>query len=248
MDWLIGRSLDWLIGWLIDWLIDWLTARLTARLVPFYVEAIYLETGLFLGVKVGIRFAHNNQLREVSADAVISTLPLGVLKHGLAENTLHFQPPLSPERILAIRRLGHGVLNKVILTYNRKFWKAKRSLFGFANGNLERRGEFFMFWGVYDQPVLIALIAGKAAVELEGASDKAVVEACIDVLQRIFGKSGVTAPKESTVTRWGMDEFSRGSYSSVPVGASGLDFDTLAEPVIVSGLPRLCFAGEHTMR
>ena len=82
----------------------------------------------------------------------------------------------------------------------------------------------------------------------EGKSDEQVVEECTRVLQKIFGRTSVSLPKDFKVSRWGSDQYCRGSYSSVPVGASGDDFDVLAEPLEVEGLPRVCFAGEHTMR
>lgn len=80
---------------------------------------------------------------------------------------------------------------------------------------------------------------------------------CIAVLRGIFGQSGVPQPKETVVTRWRADPWSRGSYSFVAVGSSGSDYDLLASPVIppnnqgvsvTSGPARLFFAGEHTIR
>ena len=54
------------------------------------------------------------------------------------------------------------------------------------------------------------------------------------------------------MTRWKTDEWTRGSYSYVSVGSSGVDYDKMAEPVNAdpagSVLPHLFFAGEHTMR
>lgn len=64
-------------------------------------------------------------------------------------------------------------------------------------------------------------------------------------------------PKETVVTRWRADPWSRGSYSFVAVGSSGSDYDLLASPVIppnaqgvsvTTGPARLFFAGEHTIR
>jgi hypothetical protein len=62
-------------------------------------------------------------------------------------------------------------------------------------------------------------------------------------------------PKETVVTRWRADPWSRGSYSFVAVGSSGSDYDILAVPVTPgqqqpSGSPapmpqpRLFFAGK----
>lgn len=55
----------------------------------------------------------------------------------------------------------------------------------------------------------------------------------------------VPDPIQTVCTRWGGDPFSLGSYSNVAVGASGDDYDILAESV---GDGRLFFAGEATTR
>lgn len=63
----------------------------------------------------------------------------------------------------------------------------------------------------------------------------------------IFGPQGIEVPEpiQTVCTRWGADPFSFGSYSNVAVGASGDDYDILAESV---GDGRLFFAGEATTR
>ena len=51
-----------------------------------------------------------------SADALLITLPLGVLKEGLRPNapySIQFMPPLPEWKTAAIQRLGFGNLNKV---------------------------------------------------------------------------------------------------------------------------------------
>jgi polyamine oxidase len=56
----------------------------------------------------------------VTADRVIVTVPLGVLKAG----TITFDPPLSAAKRAAIARLGFGVLDKVVLAFDEPFWAA----------------------------------------------------------------------------------------------------------------------------
>jgi len=53
------------------------------------------------------------------ADAAVVTVPLGVLKR---PDGLQFQPPLPPRKQAAIKRLGFGCLNKVMLLFPHCFW------------------------------------------------------------------------------------------------------------------------------
>ena len=58
----------------------------------------------------------NGEPMTYRADAVLCTLPLGVLKESLrgnAINSVQFMPPLPEWKSAAIQRLGFGNLNKV---------------------------------------------------------------------------------------------------------------------------------------
>ena len=85
---------------------------------------------------------------------------------------------------------------------------------------------------IFRAPVLLALVAGEAAAIMENVSDDVIVGRCIAVLKGIFGNNTVPTPKETVVTRWRADPWSRGSYSFVSTGSSGNDYDVLATPVI----------------
>ena len=60
----------------------------------------------------------------------------------------------------------------------------------------------------------------------------------------IFKEVEVPEPTDYFVTRWGKEEFSQMSYSYIKIGASGEDYDTLAEP----HHEKVLFAGEATNR
>lgn len=83
----------------------------------------------------------------VSADAVLCTLPLGVLKQSTAPqaaslpNTVQFTPPLPEWKVAAIQRLGFGNLNKVVLCFERTFWDSNANLFGHVGSTTTSRGE-----------------------------------------------------------------------------------------------------------
>lgn len=205
----------------------------------------------------------NTGMGSYKGDAVMSTLPLGVLKQAVqgsqnVPNTVQFVPPLPDWKVSAIQRLGFGNLNKVVLCFDRVFWDPNANLFGHVGSTTASRGELFLFWNLYRAPVLLALVAGEAAAIMENVSDDVIVGRCLAVLKGIFGNSAVPQPKETVVTRWRADPWSRGSYSYVATGSSGNDYDILATPVtppsVIPGtgqtaiLPRLFFSGEHTIR
>ena len=82
----------------------------------------------------------------LSGDAVLCTLPLGVLKQSTAANTqgvlntVQFIPPLPDWKVAAIQRLGFGNLNKVVLCFERIFWDPIANLFGHVGSTTASRG------------------------------------------------------------------------------------------------------------
>ncbi|KAI8930357.1 flavin-containing amine oxidoreductase-domain containing protein [Entophlyctis helioformis] len=193
------------------------------------------------------------------ADVVVMTVPLGVLKRG----HITFQPELPAWKAGAIKRLGMGVFNKVVLTFPSCFWDATIDSFGslvdpsddnpsvdvaqphprdYAN----TRGRFFMFWNLYPTtklPVLVAGISGRAAVDMESMSNEDIIALVMRQLTRLFTtKAPLPLPRESYVTRWGQSEFSFGSGSYVANGASKDDYRMMAVPC----LERIFWAGEAT--
>ncbi|KAK5071800.1 hypothetical protein LTR64_004423 [Lithohypha guttulata] len=187
------------------------------------------------------------------ADKVVFTAPLGVLK----ENTIQFEPPLPQWKRDAIRRMGFGLLNKLILVFDKPFWDVDRDMFGLLrqhrHGNgfdqthyKEGRGQFYFFWNTIKTtglPCLVSLMAGESAFEAERTPDNVLVEECLRSLRACFGEANVPMPLESVVTRWGSDRFARGTYSFVAKEARPADYDMLAEPI-----SNLHFAGEATCR
>ncbi|KAI1106651.1 vacuolar protein sorting 33A-like protein [Jackrogersella minutella] len=184
------------------------------------------------------------------ADYVVSTIPLGVLKHDHVE----FNPPLPPEKTDAIGRLGYGILNKIILVYSEAFWDTTRDIFGCLRTPNSRhsvkqteyasqRGRCFQWFNVSNTsgiPVLIGLMAGDAGFDTEHSKNDELVAEATEVLRSVYGAK-VPQPVHSIVTRWGSDKFARGSYSSAGPSMRPDDYQTMAKPV-----GNLFFAGEHT--
>jgi monoamine oxidase len=170
----------------------------------------------------------------VAADRVIVTLPLGVLQAG----TVSFSPPLSARKREAISRLRMGVLNKVVLKFDRAFWPDADN-FAYLSKTAGEFPDFFNHRKATGQPILVAFAAGTFGQALEARSDRDVQARLMEIL-RLMG-SATPAPVAMVRTRWAADEFTRGSYAYIPVGASPDDRRTLAEPE-----GRVQFAGEAT--
>ncbi|XP_015581227.1 lysine-specific histone demethylase 1 homolog 1 isoform X2 [Ricinus communis] len=182
--------------------------------------------------------------QEFHGDMVLCTVPLGVLKKG----SIEFFPELPQRKKDAIQRLGYGLLNKVALLFPYNFWGGEIDTFGHLTEDSSMRGEFFLFYSyssVSGGPLLIALVAGEAAVKFETKSPVESVRRVLQILRGIFHPKGIAVPDpvQAVCTRWGKDCFTYGSYSYVAVGSSGDDYDILAESV---GDGRVFFAGEAT--
>lgn len=182
--------------------------------------------------------------QEFRGDMVLCTVPLGVLKRG----SIEFVPDLPKRKKDAIDRIGFGLLNKVAMLFPYDFWGGEIDTFGHLTQDSRMRGEFFLFYSysaVSGGPLLVALVAGEAAIKFETVSPAESVERVMDILRGIFNPKGIEVPDPLQVicTRWGKDRFTHGSYSYVKIGSSGDDYDILAESI---GDGRIFFAGEAT--
>jgi monoamine oxidase len=174
------------------------------------------------------------------ADAVIVTLPLGVLKAERVE----FEPPLPAAKRAAIGRLRVGALAKVILHYDAPFWPTERYVFGLHDDRVEDRPTVVVnLWKTHRRPSLVLMVGGELARRVECWGESEVRAWSAAVLREVFG----TAPPEPTcveVTGWTRDPYSQGAYSFIGLGSTPADIEALAEPV--NG--RIFFAGEATYR
>ena len=143
-------------------------------------------------------------------------------------------PPLPEPKRQAIDRLGFGLLDKVILAFDKPFWSESIPVIGLVGAHqpVSDLVNGLVFTG---KPILVGSRAGEAAWSRESQSDAAAVGEVISALN-------APEPTGSLVTRWGADQYARGSYSFIAVGSSPDDMRALSEPVG----ERLFFAGEAT--
>ncbi|MHA7817364.1 MAG: flavin monoamine oxidase family protein [Pseudohaliea sp.] len=174
-----------------------------------------------------------------TADQLILTVPLGVLKGG----GLRIVPPLPAPQRRAIDALGMGLCNKLYLQFPRIFWDEEVQVVGYQHPERGRWLSWYNYARVIGLPVLLGFCTANAAVSVEDLDDDATVADAMAVLRRIYGPA-IPEPEAAIVTRWGKDPHSLGAYSFLRVGARPSQRDELAIPV----LDRLLIAGEATDR
>lgn len=148
--------------------------------------------------------------RAITGRAAIVTLPLGVLQAG----DVTFDPPLAPARQAAIRALGMGVLNKLVLHFDRAHWPDADWL-GLPGAGWPS----FANLAPLGLPVLVGLQGGRAAERMERQGLPELVAQAMADLRAALGPR-LPDPVAAEATAWRADPFARGAYSHLPPGTS----------------------------
>lgn len=177
---------------------------------------------------------HADDGRRWQADALLLTVPLGVLQKG----SLQFEPPLTAAKQQAIKRLGMGNLHKIFLRFKQPFWDEADSIM-VINGKNTEWGNFINLQPVLQQPLLLALHAGADALKMQGKTTAQLGTEALAVLQQIYPQA--TAPQTVVRSEWHADPYTLGSYSYMPTGTNFALYKDIAK-----AQGNLYFAGEHT--
>ena len=133
---------------------------------------------------VGLRLGRGESL---SADRVIVTVPLGVLKAG----AIDFDPPLPFSHRGAIDALGMGLQDKLVLRFEKPFWSTSATRWDIVGSDTD-----FPLWlnlePLTGEPVLVALFGGEAADRLSASSDAELLEAALASLEPFLDPELVT--------------------------------------------------------
>jgi monoamine oxidase len=177
--------------------------------------------------------------RRIHGSHVVVTVPLGVLK----ARAIAFDPRLPKRKRRAIRRVGYGAFEKVAMVFDEPFWSDPthtHMLFMSDHAQLE-----LPLWldlnEISGAAGLVAIGGGRCARQLYSLGPEDRLALALSRLTEILGRN-VPQPTAWRSTDWHRSRFSRGAYSTVPVGSTLADLDVLAEPV--GG--RVLFAGEAT--
>ncbi|KAI9118459.1 hypothetical protein K1719_010791 [Acacia pycnantha] len=170
--------------------------------------------------------------RNFVADAVIVTVPLGVLKANLIE----FEPKLPDWKVSAISDLGVGNENKIALRFDKVFWP-NVELLGVVAPSSYACGYFLNLHKATGHPILVYMAAGRFASDLEKLTDEAAANFVMQQLKKMFPDA--SEPVQYLVSHWGTDPNTLGCYSYDLVGKPDDVYDRLRAPV-----GNLFFGGE----
>ena len=136
-----------------------------------------------------------NGTSDFTADAVIITVPIGVLKANLIE----FSPKLPEWKTNAISDLGVGNENKIALRFSNVFWP-DAELLGMVAPSSLACGYFLNLHKATGNPVLVYMVAGRCAYDIEKLSDESAVNFVMLQLKKLCPNA--TEPVSPLKTRY----------------------------------------------
>ncbi|XP_040567175.1 spermine oxidase [Lepeophtheirus salmonis] len=186
---------------------------------------------------------------EISADFVVCTFPLGVLKVVHQEM---FQPNLPPGKIRAINNIGFGSVVKLFLSWSEPWWNPSDFPISLAWKQSEMEEDdhwsksITAFYTVPRHPgMLMAWIPGATAaktVESLRGEEITLVMGCL--LRQFTGDPSISFPDRVYYHPWTSDKFTLGAYA---FSGSADDFEEMSAPLPNANNPKLFFAGEATI-
>jgi monoamine oxidase len=156
-----------------------------------------------------------------SAEKVLITVPLGVLRAAPGQmGYIHFDPPI-PEKILAAKQIGYGPVIKITFQFKSAFWNNKAyaaQCLQFPRlGFLANDTEIPMWWTRRTgDPLLTGWVGGSAADALQQRSNTELFETALHSLSTLFECSGDFLKEELEahhIGNWGREPFTLGAYS-----------------------------------
>ena len=170
------------------------------------------------------------------ADRVVITVPHGVLR----QNKVVFAPALPDWKQQAIRAIGTGQADKIVLQFDKAFWDARQQFLGFRRAGWGQAEMFLNLKRTTDKSILVGMVLGDARKEILNGEGRLSDDLMLR-LRRIYG-ANIPEPSNLYLTDWSADPHSLGPFAIPLVGSTPKHYAALAEPI--GG--KLFFAGEHT--
>ena len=180
--------------------------------------------------------------QEFTADRVILTVPLSILKSG----DIDFSPGLPSTKLEALEKMDMAAGMKVHLKFSSAFWKDIVSPnLGSIYGHNFLPEIYVSNLGRSETPIITAYIMGERAEQFSGMDNNTAVSLMLSYLDEIFNSQ---SPSQSFVQGgyhimdWSKEPFINGAYSYPLIGGSIIHYEELAKPMD----DKLYFAGEAT--
>ena len=203
---------------------------------------IHLEAAVERIVQTGDGVTVHTSSGDFGGSHALVTVPLGVLK----VESIAFDPPLPAAHRAAIERVGFGVLEKVVLAYDRAAWQIDGTPTHITIVDVGGPDWPMIIdqstW--YGAPVVVGLATGERARALAMRPESERVAALHDTICALSPGQGPTL-LSATATSWVSDPFVLGCYANIALGTAP---DQHVADVATLGSPhgRVLFAGEHT--
>nr|XP_039256327.1 spermine oxidase-like [Styela clava] len=207
--------------------------------------------------RVAITYLNQFKKTEVShADIVLVTVSIGCLKK--YHKTL-FDPNLPVEKQAAIKKIGFGAINKMMLFYKIPFWGPKFSETYFLwdsydeSNNTMLEDEFAVktHWcrGIYKVTsyktnFLMFWINKITSNRIRKTPESELKLTVTNLLRRFLNNPKLPGPDDIIITEWQRDENFLGTYSSPAIGQMSSHQKKVRKPLYVDEMPRVFFAGE----
>ncbi|XP_075210655.1 spermine oxidase-like [Lycorma delicatula] len=172
---------------------------------------------------------------EYSADYVIVTIPLGVLK---TDHSRLFSPPLPKEKVAAIEKLGFGLVERVFVQYEKPFWIGEGRIgLGWSLRELKENledwtrtiGELVAVPG--SKATIHGVVTGAAANEICDCTPEHMIPEMGDLLRRFTGDSSLPNPINVQRSNWSRDPYFNGAYTYLGITSNPAHLTDLAEPI-----------------
>lgn len=184
---------------------------------------------------------NHGTMTNITADYVLVTAT------AKATLLIDFNPPLSAEKMEALRSVHYSSSTKVVLSFSKKFWENDDGIKGGKSiTDLPSRFIYYPsheFPGISGGAVLASYTSSDDAALLQTLKDEELKALVLNDLVKIHGEHIRQLCTGGVVKKWGLDPYSHGAFA-IFTPFQMRDYNVS----IVQNEGRIHFAGEHTAR
>ncbi|MDB5209408.1 MAG: amine oxidase [Sediminibacterium sp.] len=156
---------------------------------------------------------YTSENEKFFSEKIIITLPTGILQTPVSYASINITPLLD-NYDHAWQQIGYGSVLKVVLIFEKAFWKEQHDKIGFVFSD-----EAIPTWWTqlpFEAPVLTGWLGGPSAVQWDEMSDERIIELAIGSLSKIFRMNFeeiISLLSQHYIFRWHSSKTAGGAYS-----------------------------------